>query len=67
MELVQSVSLLLGQGHCLAAREETDPLTVDHCCGGQAAYNISTIYSLEINKCKGYDERNSAVGHSSDL
>lgn len=35
-ELVQSVSLLSGQGHCLAASEETDPLTVDHCCGGQA-------------------------------
>lgn len=63
-ELVQSVSLLLGQGHCLAASEETDPLTVDHCCGGQAAYNISTIYSLES---AGDDERNSAVGHGSDL
>lgn len=53
MELVQSVSLLSGQGHCLAANEETDPLTVDHCCGGQAAYNISSIYSLEMNKCRG--------------
>ena len=52
VELVQSVSLLLGQGHCLAASEETDPLTVHHCCGGQAAYNISSIYSLEMNKCR---------------
>ena len=31
-ELVQSVSLLSGQGQSLTAREEPDPLTVNHCC-----------------------------------
>lgn len=60
VELVQSVSLLLGQGHCLAASEETDPLTVNHCCRGQTSCNISSIYSLEMNKWSaGDDEKNS--------
>lgn len=48
VELVQSVSLQLGQGHCLVASEETDPLTVDHSRGRQAAHNIFSIYSLEM-------------------
>lgn len=42
-ERVQPVPLLSGQGHSLAASGETDPLTVDHCFGGQAVYNKSTI------------------------
>lgn len=53
VESLQSVSLLSGQGHCLAASKETDPLTVDHCCGGQAAYNISSTHSLEMKKWSG--------------
>lgn len=43
MDSVQSVSLLSGQGRCPAASEETDPLTVEECCGGQAARSVSTI------------------------
>lgn len=53
VELVQLVSMWLGQGHSLAASEETDPLTVDECCGGQTARNISRLYSLEKKKCRG--------------
>lgn len=43
VDSVQSVSLLSGQGRCPAASEETDPLTVEECCGGQAARSVSTI------------------------
>ena len=50
VESVQSVSLLPGQGHSLAASEETDPLTVDQCRGGQAAYNIYD--GLDMNTCR---------------
>lgn len=44
VERVQSVSLLSGQGHRLAASEETDPLTVDHCCGGPGCRTIYPVY-----------------------
>lgn len=66
VELVQLVSMLLGQGHSLAASEETDPLTIDECCGGQTARNISRIYSLE--KISAGDEvKSTAGGRSPDL
>lgn len=44
VERVQSVSLLSGQGHRLAASEETDPLTVDHCCGRPGCRTIYPVY-----------------------